>query len=64
MLETPSIPTSMFSIFLSIISFQLSANKEHWYKVESDLITHLKVTIAPDGGLSRIKVFGLIENSE
>ncbi|XP_014370334.2 allantoicase [Papilio machaon] len=45
-------------------SSKLSANKEHWYKVESEIITHLRVTIAPDGGLSRIKIFGLVENSE
>lgn len=40
---------------------KLSAHKEHFYKLEIQSegpFNFLKVTIAPDGGISRIRVFG------
>lgn len=40
---------------------KLSANKEHWFSCNSDVISHIRVTIAPDGGISRIKTFGHVE---
>ncbi|CAH0725354.1 unnamed protein product, partial [Brenthis ino] len=40
---------------------KLSAHKEHWFGCNSDVISHLRVTIAPDGGISRIRTFGLLE---
>ncbi|KAH9631827.1 hypothetical protein HF086_011075 [Spodoptera exigua] len=39
---------------------KLSAHNEHWFDCESDVITHIKVTMAPDGGFSRIRAFGYI----
>ncbi|XP_072939747.1 probable inactive allantoicase [Epargyreus clarus] len=42
---------------------KLSANNEHWYICDSDYITHIRVTISPDGGLSRIRAFGFVEPS-
>ncbi|XP_035439075.2 allantoicase [Spodoptera frugiperda] len=39
---------------------KLSAHNEHWFDCESNVITHIKVTMAPDGGFSRIRAFGYI----
>ncbi|KAI5964707.1 DAL2 [Candida pseudojiufengensis] len=38
-----------------------SADKEHLFKVETDDITftHIKVTIIPDGGVKRVRAFGV-----
>ncbi|XP_068631298.1 allantoicase-like [Battus philenor] len=41
---------------------RLGANKEHWYNCDSDVTSHVRVTMAPDGGISRIKLFGWTEN--
>ncbi|CAB3239464.1 unnamed protein product [Arctia plantaginis] len=41
---------------------KLSAHKEHWFNCDSDVVTHIKVTMAPDGGFSRIKVFGYADS--
>ncbi|XP_004922946.1 probable inactive allantoicase isoform X1 [Bombyx mori] len=38
----------------------LEGDKEHWFDCESDVITHIKVTISPDGGISRLRTFGYI----
>ncbi|XP_047528746.1 allantoicase-like [Vanessa atalanta] len=40
---------------------KLSANKEHWFSCNSDAISHIRVTMAPDGGISRIRTFGHVE---
>ncbi|CAI5756781.1 unnamed protein product [Candida verbasci] len=38
------------------------ADQEHSYKVESDKVySHIKLTIIPDGGVKRIRAFGVIE---
>lgn len=42
---------------------KLSPHNEHWFECDSDGITHVRVTIAPDGGFSRIRVFGYIDNT-
>ncbi|XP_049870195.1 probable inactive allantoicase [Pectinophora gossypiella] len=42
---------------------KLSANSEHWYDCKSDLITHIRVTMAPDGGISRIRTYGYAETN-
>ncbi|XP_039750148.1 allantoicase-like [Pararge aegeria] len=42
---------------------KLSAHKEHWFTCNSDVISHIKVTIAPDGGFSRIRAFGHVEQT-
>ncbi|KAG6453581.1 allantoicase [Manduca sexta] len=39
---------------------KLSANNEHWYERNSDIITHIRVTISPDGGISRIRALGYV----
>ncbi|VVC98531.1 unnamed protein product [Leptidea sinapis] len=40
---------------------KLSANKEHWYETDSKVISHLRITMAPDGGISRIRVYGFAQ---
>ncbi|XP_045765372.1 allantoicase-like [Maniola jurtina] len=42
---------------------KLSAHNEHWFSCNSDVISHIKVTIAPDGGFSRIRAYGYVENT-
>ncbi|XP_031767131.2 allantoicase-like isoform X1 [Galleria mellonella] len=41
---------------------KMTAHKEHWFDCESEVITHIKVTMAPDGGISRIRTYGVIDN--
>ena len=41
---------------------KLGAHKKHFYRgvvSKSDRYTHIKVTIKPDGGISRIRLFGI-----
>ncbi|RVE46686.1 hypothetical protein evm_008649 [Chilo suppressalis] len=40
---------------------KLSADREHWFDCDSDIITHIRVTMAPDGGISRIRTFGYVD---
>ncbi|XP_041970929.1 allantoicase-like [Aricia agestis] len=40
---------------------KLGPNKEHIFECNSDVVSHLRVTIAPDGGISRLRVFGHAE---
>ncbi|XP_061710905.1 allantoicase-like [Cydia pomonella] len=42
---------------------KLSAHREHWYNCESNLVTHVRVTMAPDGGISRVRAFGFVDNT-
>ncbi|CAK1546240.1 unnamed protein product [Leptosia nina] len=42
---------------------KLSANKEHWIECDSDIITHIRVTMAPDGGFSRLRMYGFVETN-
>ncbi|KAG7308268.1 hypothetical protein JYU34_006950 [Plutella xylostella] len=37
---------------------KLSAHKEHWFPCSSGPVTHVRVTIAPDGGVSRLRLMG------
>ncbi|KAJ0178659.1 hypothetical protein K1T71_005434 [Dendrolimus kikuchii] len=37
---------------------KLSAHNEHWFDCDGGVITHIKVTVAPDGGFSRIRAYG------
>ncbi|MGB0931596.1 MAG: allantoicase [Chitinophagales bacterium] len=42
---------------------KLSADKEHWFEEEvqtNDRITHVRLNIFPDGGVSRLRLFGKI----
>ncbi|CAG9794965.1 unnamed protein product [Diatraea saccharalis] len=41
---------------------KLSAHKEHWYDCDSDVITHIRVSMAPDGGISRVRTFGYADS--
>jgi allantoicase len=45
----------------------LRADSEHRFQGElrdlSDLVTHVRVNIHPDGGLSRVRLFGLAHGS-
>ena len=46
--------------FLYFLYFQLSAHKRHFFtKVsDSDVISHVRLSIYPDGGVSRLRVWG------
>ncbi|XP_028043974.1 allantoicase-like [Bombyx mandarina] len=46
-----------------LVPCKLSAHKEHWFSCQSDLITHVRVTIAPDGGLSRLRLLGYVDQT-
>ncbi|KAL4706890.1 hypothetical protein ACJJTC_012349 [Scirpophaga incertulas] len=41
---------------------KLSADNEHWYTCDSETVTHIRVTMAPDGGISRIRAFGFVDS--
>ncbi|XP_075971848.1 putative inactive allantoicase [Anticarsia gemmatalis] len=41
---------------------KLSAHSEHWFDCDTDIITHIRVTIAPDGGFSRLRAFGYVDS--
>ncbi|XP_026737354.1 allantoicase-like [Trichoplusia ni] len=41
---------------------KLSAHNEHWFDCDSDVITHIRVTMAPDGGFSRIRALGYVDD--
>ncbi|CAH4038239.1 unnamed protein product [Pieris brassicae] len=41
--------------------YKLSANKEHWISCHSEVINHIRVTMAPDGGFSRLRLYGYVE---
>ncbi|XP_012261272.2 allantoicase-like [Athalia rosae] len=45
---------------------KLSPDKQHYYEID-DLVScgpvsHVRITMAPDGGISRVRIFGLISN--
>ncbi|XP_053603789.1 allantoicase-like [Plodia interpunctella] len=40
---------------------KMSAHNEHWFDCDSDVITHIRVTMAPDGGISRVRTFGYVD---
>ncbi|XP_032513181.2 allantoicase-like [Danaus plexippus] len=40
---------------------KLSPHKEHWFTCKSDVVSHIRVTIGPDGGLSRLRTFGYVQ---
>lgn len=43
-----------------LVSQKLMANREHYYRDElvEQVGSHLRITMAPDGGMSRVRVFG------
>ncbi|KAI5646573.1 allantoicase repeat domain-containing protein [Phthorimaea operculella] len=41
---------------------KLSAHSEHWYDCDSPVVTHIRVSMAPDGGIARIRAFGFAES--
>ncbi|XP_045494408.1 probable allantoicase [Colias croceus] len=43
---------------------KLSANREHWFDSDTDAINHVRVIIAPDGGMSRVRMYGFVESNE
>lgn len=46
---------------------RLQANHEHWFEDEINCprpITHLRLNIFPDGGISRLRAYGLISNAK
>lgn len=47
----------MFNKHLNIFS-QLTADNEHWFEVSSPAVSHVRVVMAPDGGISRIRLIG------
>ncbi|XP_013184664.2 allantoicase [Amyelois transitella] len=40
---------------------KMSADKEHWFDCDSEVVTHVRVTMAPDGGISRIRTLGYVD---
>ncbi|KAL0832989.1 hypothetical protein ABMA28_001112 [Loxostege sticticalis] len=54
-------PESSYSWKPILKASKLSANQEHWFDCSSESITHIKVTMAPDGGISRIRTYGFID---
>ncbi|CAG5041413.1 unnamed protein product [Parnassius apollo] len=61
-LGNASWPESKYTPWRLIIKpSKLTANKEHWYSCDSDITSHVKVTMAPDGGISRIRIFGVVD---
>lgn len=40
---------------------KLTAHNEHWYDCDSSVVTHIRVSMAPDGGIARVRAFGFAE---
>ncbi|XP_028157548.1 allantoicase-like isoform X2 [Ostrinia furnacalis] len=57
-------PDSTYTWSTVLKASKLSAHNEHWFDCHSEPITHIRVSMAPDGGISRIRTFGFIVRSD
>uniref|UniRef100_A0A1Q3FQZ1 Allantoate amidinohydrolase n=1 Tax=Culex tarsalis TaxID=7177 RepID=A0A1Q3FQZ1_CULTA len=60
--ETATLQSAQWKVMLD--SSKLSAHREHAYQEESlrfrGPCSHVRITMAPDGGISRVRLFGLV----
>ncbi|GBP05442.1 Allantoicase [Eumeta japonica] len=60
-LETKDWAENQKAVWFPLVNTsKLTANSEHWFECQPRVASHVRVTMAPDGGISRVRVMGYV----